>query len=565
MALTNEEIGERDVTVRVIDSGGLSDQGTFKVTIENVNDAPELDTLPDQTTQQDASFRYQLSATDIDMDISDESLSYELVSGPDWLSLSSTGLLSGTPTNDEVGERDVTVRVIDSGGLSDQGTFSLTIENVNDAPELDTLPDQTTDEHASFRYQLSATDIDLDIFDESLSYELVSGPDWLSLSSTGLLSGTPTNDEVGERDVTVKVIDSGGLSDQGTFKLTVMSAADVSLTVGEEDSGRFGNKWSGRSDSDGVVTASFDVSDPTQDLVLSLTGYDIDYDDEVSVSLNGDRIGYLDKGVNLGTSSHQMKLSSSELVSGQNDLSFEVKYASWAWGVGELKIDKFELSNPEFDTLSDQTTQQDASFRYQLSATDIDMDIFDESLSYELVSGPDWLSLSSTGLLSGTPTNDEVGERDVTIRVIDSGGLSDQGTFKVTIENVNDAPELDTLPDQTIDEDASFRYQLSATDIDLDISDESLSYELVSGPDWLSLSSTGLLSGTPTNDEVGERDVTVRVIDSGDLSDQGTFKITVENVNDAPELEAIPDQSVFNSSFIRINYPQQTLISLMRF
>ena len=267
------------------------------------------------------------------------------------------------------------MRVIDSEGLSDQGTFKLTIENVNDAPELDTLPDQTTDEHASFRYQLSATDIDLDIFDESLSYELVSGPDWLSLSSTGLLSGTPTNDEVGERDVTVKVIDSGGLSDQGTFKLTVMSAADVSLTVGEEDSGRFGNKWSGRSDSDGVVTASFDVSDPTQDLVLSLTGYDIDYDDEVSVSLNGDRIGYLDKGVNLGTSSHQMKLSSSELVSGQNDLSFEVKYASWAWGVGELKIDKFELSNPEFDTLSDQTTQQDASFRYQLSATDIDMDI----------------------------------------------------------------------------------------------------------------------------------------------------------------------------------------------
>ena len=67
--------------------------------------------------------------------------------------------------------------------------------------------------------------------------------------------------------------------------------------MGEADSGRFGNKWSGRSDSDGVVTASFDVSDPAQDLVLSLTGYDIDFNDEVSVSLNGDRIGYLDKGL----------------------------------------------------------------------------------------------------------------------------------------------------------------------------------------------------------------------------------------------------------------------------
>ena len=74
--------------------------------IENIkittpNTAPELDTLSDQTTQQDASFRYQLSATDIDLDISDESLSYELVSGPD--GLSSTGFLSGTPTNEEIG------------------------------------------------------------------------------------------------------------------------------------------------------------------------------------------------------------------------------------------------------------------------------------------------------------------------------------------------------------------------------------------------------------------------------------------------------------------------------
>ena len=37
--------------------------------------------------------------------------------------------------------------------------------------------------------------------------------------------------------------------------------------------------------------------DPAQDLVLSLIGYDIDFNDEVSVSLNGDRIGYLDKGL----------------------------------------------------------------------------------------------------------------------------------------------------------------------------------------------------------------------------------------------------------------------------
>ena len=39
-----------------------------------------------------------------------------------------------------------------------------------------------------------------------------------------------------------------------------------------------------------------------------------------------------------------MKLSSSDLVSGQNELSFEVKYASWAWGVGDLEVSEFDLN-----------------------------------------------------------------------------------------------------------------------------------------------------------------------------------------------------------------------------
>ena len=194
---------------------------------------------------------------------------------------------------------------------------------------LEKINDAETSLNDVFSIQLNVSDVDIELNGDSLTFELVSGPDWLSLSSTGLLSGTPTNEEVGERDVTVKVIDSGGLTDQETFKVNVIYTTDVSLTVGEADSGRFGNKWSGRSDSDGVVTASFDVIDPAGP--CSLIGYDIDFNDEVSVSLNGDRIGYLDKGVNLGTSSHQMKLSSSDLVSGQNELSFEVKYASWAW------------------------------------------------------------------------------------------------------------------------------------------------------------------------------------------------------------------------------------------
>ena len=37
-------------------------------------------------------------------------------------------------------------------------------------------------------------------------------PDWMTVISTGLITGTPTNDDVGDHDVTVQVTDSAGES-----------------------------------------------------------------------------------------------------------------------------------------------------------------------------------------------------------------------------------------------------------------------------------------------------------------------------------------------------------------
>ena len=115
----------------------------------------------------------------------------------------------------------------------------------------------------------------------------------ITLSASDLQSGTNiiefTNDitwykwGVGEMLVT-----------QGSASETVSS--DVTLVLGTQSSEKFGNKWDGLTDGDGKVTASFDVTDTSQDVTLSLTGYDIDYSDEVGLKLNGQDIGHLSKG-----------------------------------------------------------------------------------------------------------------------------------------------------------------------------------------------------------------------------------------------------------------------------
>ena len=73
--------------------------------------------------------------------------------------------------------------------------------------------------------------------------------------------------------------------------------------------------------------------------------------------------------------------------------------------------------------------------------------------------------------------------------------------------------------DKSTDEDAAFSYQLTASDIDADVAIETLTFEAVSKPDWMSVSSSGMITGTPSNSDVGTHSVTVQVRDSAEATD----------------------------------------------
>lgn len=100
-----------------------------------------------------------------------------------------------------------------------------------------------------------------------------------------------------------------------------------------------------------------------------------------------------------------------------------------------------------------------------------------------------------------------------------SGGGSDGsdvdtppvGTPPVT--NVNSAPVIATSAlNFEIGTDAT--YVITATDADGD----TITFSLVSGPDWVSLSADGTLSGTPTTDDTGAFDLVVEASDNMDLT-----------------------------------------------
>jgi hypothetical protein len=112
---------------------GAFDSRSFTLEVLNINDPPIISTEDVLTANEDALYQIYYKAVDIDptMDV----FEWSLRTNSGFLTIDAeTGLLSGTPTQDDVGEWWVNVSVSDGNGGFDWSNFTLTVLNVNDPP-----------------------------------------------------------------------------------------------------------------------------------------------------------------------------------------------------------------------------------------------------------------------------------------------------------------------------------------------------------------------------------------------------------------------------------------------
>ncbi len=382
-------------------------------------------TSPLSNATEDIAYADTVSASDAD---GGDVLSYSITSGPSWLSINaSTGALSGTPANDDVGE-DVAVTIVVTDDASPAGSATLnatiTVTNVNDPPVITTTTLDSAAENTAYSFTIDATDPDVG---DVLTYNLTDGPSWLLVDSlTGALSGTPETADIAENTpVTILITDNGSPQDSVTL--------NTAITV-------------------------LDVNDPP---VISTTSLD--------------------------------------------------------------------------------SATQDVEYSFSVIAADQDSG---DAQIFSITDGPAWLSVDSlSGALSGTPANDDVGDNvTVTIIVTDDGTPQESDTLNtaITVINVNDLPVITTvlLPDAT--ESVVYGDTVKASDPDVG---DVLTFTITDGPSWLSVDSlTGAFSGTPANEDVGDNvAVTIFVTDDGtpERSDTLNTTITVINVNDPPVITTV--------------------------
>ena len=236
---TNDDVGTVALRVTAVDRLGTTAAADFEVSVANTNDAPvAVLPLANHFAAEDEPFALTVPADAFfDVDAGD-SLVYSASLGdgsplPAWLQFdAATRTLSGTPSNAEVGGTTVLITATDASGASGSSTFTLVVDNANDAPVLtNPIADQVASEGQPFAFAVPAgTFADADVGDV-LTYTaaLADGsalPGWLSLdAASGVFSGAPGNEDAGIYEVRVSATDAAGASASDVFALSVEEAA----------------------------------------------------------------------------------------------------------------------------------------------------------------------------------------------------------------------------------------------------------------------------------------------------------------------------------------------------
>jgi hypothetical protein len=415
----------------------------FTLTVLNVR--PVFQTIAARNIDELTPLNVSATATDMD---AGQSLTYALVSGPGELTVSPAGAIAWTPSEAEgPSSNAVVVKVTDNGtpALSATNSFVVTVNEINVPPQLTVPVDQAVNEQTTLNVSASATDSDIPV--NPLTFALVSPPGGMTIdTNTGAISWMPTEAQ-GPGVYTVHVV----VTDLNTNAINQQSFS---------------------------VTNSFNVT------------------------------------VNEVNTAPTLSLP----------------------------------SNTNIDELTS----------YSANATATDSDIPANPLTFALVSGPSGLTVSPSGAISWMPSEAEGPSTNiVTISVTDTNpaavnakSLSVTNSYQIIVREVNTAPTLTLPPNTNIDELTS--YSANATATDSDIPGNPLTFALVSGPSGLTVSPSGAISWMPSEAEgpstnivtISVTDTNPAAVNAKSLSVTNSYQIIVREVNTAPTLTAMSDQTV---------------------
>lgn len=522
------QIGTADITVRAINLVGETIEDTFSVT---VNDAvPTTSGIDDVVVNEDAQTTV-ISLFDAfdDVEDTDAELTYSILSNSnsDLFTTvnidANTGELSLDYAPDLNGEAEITVQVEDTLGQTVNTNFMITVNAVNDAPDLDLGDDQTIVEDAGTQTIVNfATNLNPgggdDEANQNLNLDISTDNDTLFEAlptidpNTGDLTYTPATNANGTATVTVTLQDDGGTDNGGndntsqTFEIIVTPENDD--PVAQDDSINTGQ---------GIEV--------TIDVLVNDT--DVDGDtltiDSFTTASNGTVIDNGD-----GTFTYTPEAN----FIGQDNFTYTIIDAGNVTDTATVTIDVAANSSPNATNDTANTTEDNAVI---ISVIENDSDPENDDFNITAVgeSANGTAIDNGDGTVTYTPDQDFNGEDSFTYTITDSFNGSDTATVTVTIDPINDPPIAQDDATST-NEDLAVSIDLLSNDSDVENDDLTITNLSQPSNGEVANNGDGTVIYTPDPDFNGSDSFTYTIEDESGESSGASVSITVEPINDPP-------------------------------
>jgi hypothetical protein len=395
---------------------------------------------------------------------------------PAWLTLSSTGLVNGTPPNAPASRVKFTITLMDSNHAHMSRTYSL---NVHAALRISPAAVPVATVGNRFRMRLHA------IGGSGRGYHFTASglPAWLTLSTTGVLSGTPTTASHAPLHFGITVTDSTSATARSLYALTT----DPPVTVSSSS------------------LPSATVGEPYH-VQLSATG--------------GSGKGYTFKARGLP---REMSLSTGGMLSGMPTSSvprrFVVTVTDSNRAAGKRVYSLTANRGIVVASGALPVATALSIYRVQLGATG------GSGTGYHFAAAglPAWLTLSPAGLLIGTPSGTVVTRITFSVTVTDSSGATGTANEALVVDPVlSIAPG--TLP--AVKAGVAYSFQLTAAGG----SGVGYRFAAIGLPPSLTLSTSGVLSGTVATDAASPLLFSATLTDSTGANESVTYSLPVETL-----------------------------------
>ena len=353
------------------------------------NSKPQIISTAQTSATQNYPYSYQVQA----IDVNNDPLTYNLTSAPARMTITPEGQIKWTPLNDDVGTHTITITVNDTKTTSTQ-SFTLNVININDAPQIISIPQSLAASSLSYTYPIMATDVDND----PISYFLVQGPQGMSISSNRLI-WTPTNDQPGSYPVTIAVSDG-----------TVNTTQEFNIYVNIQNSPPEFSLQSQIILEDQPFVFTINATDANNDTIrIYMTPIE-------GMTISGNIITWNPDDKDIGE--HEIIITASDgNLNTTKTLLITVKAVN---------------EKPTFSSQAQVRAIRGIPYTYQATARDPDGDV----LNFKLIQKPSGMEINSNGLISWTPKSLLPFDFSESVEIVVTDGyLNDTQKFTIKVEN----------------------------------------------------------------------------------------------------------------------------------